>query len=81
MKPANKWSNHLQNTTRSRRRGQPRQAAKGDARQQGGTGNARRHYERYVVLAHEAATNGDEVEMENCCQHAEHYHRILNGRE
>jgi hypothetical protein len=52
-----------------------------DVRRQAGAGNARRNYERYIVLAREAALNGDDVEMENCYQHAEHYYRVMNGRE
>ena len=42
-------------------------------------GNARHHYERYLARAHEAQLAGDEVEMENCYQHAEHYFRVLRG--
>jgi hypothetical protein len=81
MKRANPRRNYLQKTTRNtRRRPSLRQAAKPrrDVRQQGGAGNARRNYERYIVLAREAALNGDQVEMENCYQHAEHYYRIIN---
>ena len=42
-------------------------------------GNARQHYERYLVRAREAQLSGDEVEMENCYQHAEHYFRVMRG--
>jgi uncharacterized protein DUF4167 len=42
-------------------------------------GNARQHYERYLVQAREAQLSGDVVEMENCYQHAEHYFRVLRG--
>ena len=48
---------------------------------QNGSGNARRNYERYMELAREAAVRGDEVEVQNCYQHAEHYFRTMNGRE
>ena len=41
--------------------------------------NARLHYERYLVRAREAQLSGDEVEMENCYQHAEHYFRVMRG--
>ena len=41
--------------------------------------NARQHYERYLVRAREAQLSGDEVEMENCYQHAEHYFRVMRG--
>jgi hypothetical protein len=34
-----------------------------------------------MVLAREAALNGDDVEMENCYQHAEHYYRVMNGQD
>ena len=40
-----------------------------------------RNYERYVELAREAAVRGDDVEVQNCYQHAEHYFRTMNGRE
>jgi Domain of unknown function (DUF4167) len=43
-------------------------------------GNALRNYERYVALAKEAAAKGDTVEAENCCQHAEHYFRVMRER-
>jgi hypothetical protein len=48
-------------------------------RPQNGAGNARQNYERYVARAREAKLAGDEVEMENCYQHAEHYLRIMRG--
>ena len=41
--------------------------------------NARQHYERYLVRAREAQLSGDEVEMENCYQHAVHYFRVMRG--
>jgi hypothetical protein len=41
--------------------------------------NAKRNYERYMVLARAAALNGDVVESENCYQHAEHYFRLMRG--
>lgn len=42
-------------------------------------GNARQQYERYLMRAREAQFAGDAIEMENCCQHAEHYFRLLRG--
>ena len=58
----------------------PRQGS-GPSRQNGnGSGNAQRNYERYLALAREAALSGDNVEMENCYQHAEHYFRVMNDR-
>jgi hypothetical protein len=48
-------------------------------RSQYGAGNARQNYERYLARAREAKLAGDEVEMENCYQHAEHYLRIMRG--
>jgi hypothetical protein len=44
-------------------------------------GNAKRNYERYMELAREAAVRGDDVEVQNCYQHAEHYFRTMNGRD
>lgn len=42
-------------------------------------GNARQQYERYLARAREAQLAGDEIEMENCYQHAEHYLRVMRG--
>ncbi len=39
--------------------------------------SAQRSYERYINLAREAASRGDEVAMENFSQHAEHYYRAI----
>ena len=41
------------------------------------SGSARRNYDRYVELAREAMARGDQIEAENCRQHAEHYFRLL----
>jgi hypothetical protein len=48
--------------------------------QQNGSGNAHRHYERYLALAREATLRGDPIEAENCYQHAEHYFRVTRER-
>lgn len=40
--------------------------------------NAKRSYERYMMLARSALSTGDVVEIENFYQHAEHYHRQMN---
>lgn len=53
----------------------------GNQLRQKGSGNAERNYERYVALAREAAVRGDDVEVQNCYQHAEHYFRTMNGRD
>jgi hypothetical protein len=42
-------------------------------------GGARQKYERYLARARKALVAGDEIEMENCYQHAEHYFRIMRG--
>jgi hypothetical protein len=39
-------------------------------------GTAQQVFERYVVLAREAASSGDRIAAENYYQHAEHYFRI-----
>jgi Domain of unknown function (DUF4167) len=46
-------------------------------RPQNGAGNARQQYERYLARARVAHIAGDAVEMENYCQHAEHYFRVM----
>jgi len=48
-------------------------------RSQNSASNARQNYERYLARAREAKLAGDEVEMENCYQHAEHYLRTMRG--
>jgi hypothetical protein len=48
-------------------------------RTQNGAGNPRQHYERYLARAREAQLAGDEIEMENCYQHAEHYYRVMRA--
>jgi hypothetical protein len=50
-------------------------------RQNSSYGNARQKYERYLVLARDAARGGDAIEAENCNQHAEHYFRLMRGQE
>ena len=42
-------------------------------------GTARQRYERYLASAREAQLAGDEIEMENCYQHAEHYYRVMQA--
>jgi hypothetical protein len=45
----------------------------------GGSGNVRQKYEKYLVRQRDAQVAGDEVEMENCHQHAEHYWRLTRA--
>jgi Domain of unknown function (DUF4167) len=61
-----------------RRRSGPQrpQAAR---RPQNGAGNARQQYERYLARARDAQLLGNDVEMENWYQHAEHYFRVMKG--
>jgi hypothetical protein len=42
-------------------------------------GPANQVFERYVALAREAATSGDQIAAENLYQHAEHYFRLMNA--
>jgi hypothetical protein len=46
------------------------------AQRQNGS-DPRRHYERYLALAREAASEGDTVKTEHWYQHAEHYFRMM----
>jgi Domain of unknown function (DUF4167) len=39
--------------------------------------NARSNYQRYTMMAKDAARRGDVIEAENFYQHAEHYFRIM----
>ena len=48
-------------------------------RPRNGTGNPRQQCERYLARAREAQQAGDEIEMENCYQHAEHYFRVMRA--
>ena len=81
---ANRNGNHrLQRMRQGDRRGNGRQRpAQGQGGRHGGnsSGNAQKNYERYMALAREAALSGDNVEMENCYQHAEHYYRVMRDR-
>ena len=43
--------------------------------------DARRQYERYLALARTAVLNGDDVEAQNCYQHAEHFFRTMMGQD
>jgi hypothetical protein len=49
-------------------------------RQNGSAIDPRRHYERYLALAREAASEGDTVQTEHWYQHAEHYFRMMKDR-
>lgn len=40
--------------------------------------NAARSHERYLALARDAASRGDEVGMENFYQHADHFFRVMS---
>jgi uncharacterized membrane protein YccC len=42
-----------------------------------GSHNARRNYDRYLVLARAELQAGDRVAAENYYQHAEHYFRLM----
>ena len=44
-------------------------------------GTAKQIFEKYEVLARDAASSGNRVKAENCRQHAEHYLRIVNATE
>jgi hypothetical protein len=43
------------------------------------TQDARRNYERYMVLARTEAANGNVIGAENYYQHAEHYYRLMSS--
>ena len=42
--------------------------------------DAKGNYERYMALARAAASTGDEIEIENYYQHAEHYFRLMRAQ-
>ena len=72
--------NEMRNGQRPQRRPPNSRLATNHQRAKG-SGNAQRNYERYMALAREAAVRGDDVEVQNCYQHPEHYFRTMNGRE
>jgi hypothetical protein len=43
------------------------------------THDARRNYERYMVLARAEAASGNVIGAENYYQHAEHYYRLMSA--
>ena len=53
----------------------PRLRPPGNPRQAAAT--ARSNYERYTMLAKDAARRGETIEAENLFQHAEHYFRVM----
>jgi Domain of unknown function (DUF4167) len=73
--------NDMQNARRAQSRSPNSRASPAGQQRRNGSGNAKRTYERYVELAREAAVRGDDVEVQNCYQHAEHYFRTMNGGE
>ena len=73
--------NELRNGRRPQRRPPNSRTSHANGQRPNGSGNARRNYERYMELAREAAVRGDDVEVQNCYQHAEHYFRTMNGGE
>ncbi|MDP6604116.1 MAG: DUF4167 domain-containing protein [Rhodospirillales bacterium] len=42
-------------------------------------GTAQQVLDRYLALARDAHTSGDRVASESYYQHADHYHRLVNG--
>jgi Domain of unknown function (DUF4167) len=70
-----KGQHHMNPTFRRTNGGRPQTAH----RPRNPTGNARQQYERYLAGAREAQRAGDEIEMENCFQHAEHYFRMMQA--
>lgn len=44
-------------------------------------GSAHQIFERYIVLAREAAIGGDRITAENFYQHAEHYFRVTGANQ
>jgi hypothetical protein len=73
--------NEMRNGQRFQRRSPNSRTSPANQQRPNGSGNAKRNYERYVALAREAAVRGDDVEVQNCYQHAEHYFRTMNARE
>ena len=73
--------NEMRNGQRFQRRPPNSRTSPANQQRANGSGNAARNYERYMALAREAAVRGDDVEVQNCYQHAEHYFRTMNGRE
>ena len=67
-----------------RKQGQPRtdrprpQGIRPPANPRRDLANARSNYERYTVLAKDAARRGETIEAENLYQHAEHYFRMTH---
>lgn len=47
---------------------------------QGGDGDAKRKFARYVELAKAAASSGDAVESEKYYQYADHFLRLMKDR-
>jgi hypothetical protein len=63
---------HTRTRSNSTRPGAQRRPSGGN-----GFANAKRNYEHYISLARAATSAGDELEAENCYQHADHYFRMM----
>ena len=71
----------IRNDQRPQRRSPNSRGSPNNQQRQKGSGSAERNYKRYAELAREAAVRGDDVEVQNCYQHAEHYFRTMKGGE
>ncbi len=78
----------LQNKPRSSPQGRyPNNRRSGHSQNRNSGNSGRQHqrrnqasdqYNKYINLAKEAASSGDDITAETNYQHAEHYHRIMN---
>jgi hypothetical protein len=78
--------NHIMNRTRPEARAGRFRSAPAAMRPQSGAADtrqmpqdARKRYERYLVLARDTALTGDRIGAENYYQHAEHYLRAMTA--
>lgn len=74
------------NSRRSRGRGNGKKPPRGNHVDSHGPevrvrGNIQQVYDKYLVLARDAASAGDRISAENYSQHAEHYFRLISAQE
>ena len=71
--------NKPQGKNRNRRSGGKRGGGRGNYDNRN-RGNAQQLMDKYLAMARDAAAGGDRIQAENYYQHADHYFRVLNGR-
>lgn len=68
----------LRGQRKNNHRNSPRGHAPNPPRREFAPVNCQKSFDKYIHLAKDAVSLGDEIAAENYYQHAEHYYRIMN---